>query len=114
MNPQQKRIKIAELSGYKPCQPYLPISDELVAWNYHGSYIYKVSDLPNYIYDRDAMHSAISAWEMRDFTALKTLYNQLVIVIKLFEGQEWETIGATAEQLADAFLLGHNINPYSE
>lgn len=111
MTSKEKRIKIAELSGYKPCQPYIGLGDTSIAWGYNGSYLYYAYDLPDYVNSRDAMHSAISEWERRDFTALKTLYNQLITMMRLFEGQEWEIIGATAEQLADAFLLAHKIDP---
>jgi F0F1-type ATP synthase gamma subunit len=108
MTSQQKRIMIGELIGQRAFS-YNDMSD--VLYYRENETVYK---FPQYTENRDAMHKAISEWEKRDFTACHILYTHLLDVMQLHKGQEWEVASATAEQLADAFLLGHKVNPYAE
>ena len=104
MTSQQKRIMIGSLIGIRAIH-FTGMSDQLYYNENDTTYRF-----PDYTENRDHMHKAISEWEKRDFTALKTLYINLLSVMQLHEGQEWEVVGATAEQLADAFLLAHKVD----
>jgi hypothetical protein len=105
MTSQQKRIMVGELIGKRAV--YIgDMRDQLYYIENETTY-----RLPDYTENRDHMHKAISEWEKRDFTACHTFYTHLLDVMRLGKGQEWEVVSATAEQMADAFLLGHNVNP---
>ena len=105
MSPEQQRIKIAEVRGWKP---YKPITDE--GWPLLMTPPKKPNEegwlepIPNYLNDLNAMHEAESTLNLNQWDAYESHLKSITAQAGIYS-----PIRAAAAQRAEAFLKTLNL-----
>lgn len=110
MNPEQQRIKIAEVRGWEvhPKDRFIVIPPN----SPHS--VQPLSTIPNYLNDLNAMHEAVSS-TFRDASIQLEYSRALIQVIKSNSPlgkmffSDFDLVNATAAQRAEAFLKTLNL-----